>query len=1181
MKKKGLKTLIHRRKILFLKLLFQIIYFFSRVSTTLVSDNKKLYITTNGTINNMGLDMSLLHTPDTTTNTYKKITSAKYGNHIFINITNNENSDSKSISVGLLLQIEDLFFNLQDLSMTELFNKTITCNDKTYIYFDNSYYKQNIQYCYVESNEEIKLRITIPFSKYDCYSTCLDCHEPGNYSDHHCDICDNGNGYYFKQDDNKKNCYNETTIDEGYYLDLDDKIFKKCSNRCKKCNGYGDDNQSNCSKCNDNFYFAPFRKFHCVKFNELADPSYYVNETHHFTKCNDSCYKCNGSDLCTEAKSRSGAYNNAVSCDNSCLSCEGNGTYCTKCNNDDNYHFDPDQEHVCIKIINFTSTNYFLDTEFDKIKRCHEACQTCDGPYPNNCILCSNGYYHKVDDNKSCFNNDSVGQGYYLDINIYRKCNSRCKTCVRGGGSSNSNCIKCIDNYHFDPNKDGNCITLAAGYYVDENDKYQKCNETCEACNDPNTNNFTLCCISKPHNEVEFYTNRYLQQSDIPTKYYFDNTTEEYYNCPDNCSTCTFNYTKGEMNCITCKEGTYFESSNSTKCIQRKDGFYIGNDNRTLFPCHPNCATCDEGAVVGNNNCLSCISNLYFDYYIDSTNCVDDDTYCNDYSCGKCLIEDHSKCRKCSNKKGYYELEKIDQNQLIVECYNYAPKNFFFNKPEKMYRLCYKTCEYCYDFGNDANHSCSSCDFDFRFVDEKPFNCYPKCKYNYYFANDQYKCTDTNECPNAYPYYIKEKAICTDNCYKYNMVSLGDNCLSACPNGTYIKNDTNNKGEETKKCIDPTGKLNENECQFDEDSVKYKIDMNEDFYKKLANNYIDKYQNQSNHVERYSYMPNGTSDKVVIILYKSEKCAIRTIENFISLDLDECIEKVKQQKQIEKDIIVELIYEQEDIKYYLYHPETKEQLDTTICLNVRPLSIFDNKDINEEAVRYFANLGINLFDIKDPFFLDICFPFSKDGKDYPLSSRIKLFYQNVSLCEGNCVLKSIDLKTFQKKCECNSTTTESEINNRIADYLDNPFSSEILGFITESNVDTLKCIKEAFNYEYFYHNYGGIMMISLFVVQIIASLIYLFQIRSFEHQVYLIINEVSMPPLRKKEKGKQKKEDEDVDNKIKNIYNIAKKDNFFFKDKDNIVEKNFETINIKNKTKIQPKEKVHSNKKKT
>ena len=29
---------------------------------------------------------------------------------------------------------------------------------------------------------------------------------------------------------------------------------------------------------------------------------------------------------------------------------------------------------------------------------------------------------------------------------------------------------------------------------------------------------------------------------------------------------------------------------------------------------------------------------------------------------------------------------------------------------------------------------------------------------------------DKNECPNVYPYYIKEKAKCTDNCYKYNMV---------------------------------------------------------------------------------------------------------------------------------------------------------------------------------------------------------------------------------------------------------------------------------------------------------------------------------------------------------------------------------------------------------------------------
>ena len=735
MEKKGVKILNIRRRILLLKILFQILYLFSNVSNALVNHNINLYIKTNGTINQ--LDMSQRYTPDTTTNTYKKITSAKYGDHIFINITNNDNSNSRSIFLGLLLKIEDLFFDLQDLSMIELLNTTITCNDETKIYVDNSYYKSNIQYCYVENNEEIKLRITIPFSKYDCYETCLDCHEPGNYSDHNCDICDNGNGYYFKQDDDKKNCYNETIIDEGYYLDSVDKIFKKCSNRCKKCNGYGDDYQSNCDVCNDDFYFAPFREFHCIQFNELADPSYYVNENQQFAKCSDSCYKCNSSDSCTVEKEDSGAYNDAVSCDNSCLSCEGNSNHCTKCNNDDNFHFDPDQENTCIQIINFASTNYFLDTEFDKIKRCHEACQTCDGPYPDNCTLCSDGYYHKEDDNIGCFNNDTVGAGYYFDTDIYRKCNSNCKTCVRGGDASNTNCIKCKDNYHFDPNIDGHCKYFSTGYYVDENDKYQQCFGTCKTCDGPNADNCKTCDTSLYYH-VE---NQCLSQSDLLTNYYFDSETGKYYKCSDNCETCSigFNYNTGEMNCITCKEGTYFESSSSTNCIQRKDGFYIGNDHKTLFRCHRNCATCDEGGVDGNNNCLSCISNLYFDYYIDSINCVDDDIYCNDYSCGKCLIDDHSKCRKCSNKKGFYELEKIEQNQTVVECFNYTPKNFFFNKPEKMYRLCYKTCEYCYDFGNDANHSCSSCDFDFIFVDEKPFNCYPKCNYNYYFTHDQYR----------------------------------------------------------------------------------------------------------------------------------------------------------------------------------------------------------------------------------------------------------------------------------------------------------------------------------------------------------------------------------------------------------------------------------------------------------
>ena len=44
----------------------------------------------------------------------------------------------------------------------------------------------------------------------------------------------------------------------------------------------------------------------------------------------------------------------------------------------------------------------------------------------------------------------SVPENYYLDEdNIYKECYNTCKKCSESGNESNNNCDKCIDNYLF------------------------------------------------------------------------------------------------------------------------------------------------------------------------------------------------------------------------------------------------------------------------------------------------------------------------------------------------------------------------------------------------------------------------------------------------------------------------------------------------------------------------------------------------------------------------------------------------------------------------------------------------------------------------------------------------------------------------------------------------------------
>ena len=49
------------------------------------------------------------------------------------------------------------------------------------------------------------------------------------------------------------NCYNQTP--ESYYLDLNNKLYKKCYENCKSCYGEGTETYNNCKECNNNYYF--------------------------------------------------------------------------------------------------------------------------------------------------------------------------------------------------------------------------------------------------------------------------------------------------------------------------------------------------------------------------------------------------------------------------------------------------------------------------------------------------------------------------------------------------------------------------------------------------------------------------------------------------------------------------------------------------------------------------------------------------------------------------------------------------------------------------------------------------------------------------------------------------------------------------------------------------------------
>ena len=117
----------------------------------------------------------------------------------------------------------------------------------------------------------------------------------------------NNRTFFHKENDQKNMCYNESTIEEGYYFK--NNLYKQCNYRCSTCNQGGNDELSNCEKCNNakNYHFSPYISNHCINESELNTNSYfYVDKSQDkFKVCHSTCLRCNGPNN-----------NNCILCDN-------------------------------------------------------------------------------------------------------------------------------------------------------------------------------------------------------------------------------------------------------------------------------------------------------------------------------------------------------------------------------------------------------------------------------------------------------------------------------------------------------------------------------------------------------------------------------------------------------------------------------------------------------------------------------------------------------------------------------------------------------------------------------------------------------------------------------------------------------------------------------------------------
>ena len=601
----------------------------------------------------------------------------------------------------------------------------------------------------------------------------------------------------------------------------------------------------------------------------------------------------------------------------------------------------------------------------------------------------------------------------------------------------------------------------------------------------------------------------------------YDNYKYEYENkCYNKCPSTAHISKDNQFLCIANLNCSKYYDYEQTSCIDTiPNGYYCNDTNlKTIDKCHDNCETCKKGPTNDNDNCLTCKGTKYLDLgncedscnngnYIDSDG-INKCKCSTDIKCEYCSIEskEYNLCISCNNEEGYYP--KINDNSNIdsfINCYNNLSisDGYYLNSNTRYYEECYSTCKKCNELGNEDNNKCIECisTHEFKTDFENDNNCYQKCDNYYYFdSSNKYHCI--NDCPNDFKKLIVSKKKCINNCinddkYKYEFKNI---CYEECPSNTIPSSDNNYICEEKKEDEDQC-KITQNELisSNDEVSINY-INSLTKFYAKnffSTNYYVSTYKN--------NYMS--------IYIYNNISCLIKKTGTAPEIDFGECYNKVKNFYNISEDLIISIININKNntkpiTTYAFSDPITGEILNSTkVCFNEKIVIQEDVKalmknidDKKEELIYFCTNQGINVFNLSDNFYNDICFHFeSPNRRDIPLKDRISIFYPNITLCDKGCENKGVDLETLKAKCVCafNDIMSNELLSDNI--YLQN--IEEVMDVLKSLNIEVVKCIKDIFYKKYFFKCHGSFIFISFFVFQIICLSIFfgqkLYDIRKY------------------------------------------------------------------------------------
>ena len=523
--------------------------------------------------------------------------------------------------------------------------------------------------------------------------------------------------------------------------------------------------------------------------------------------------------------------------------------------------------------------------------------------------------------------------------------------------------------------------------------------------------------------------------------------------------------------------------------------------------------------------------------------------------CFKCSVESNKLelCLSCDITK-YKVVNFTDKYPQYVNCLEEkkVQTKYYYDNEVNQYRPCYSTCKTCSGHGNLTVQNCTECDSNYMLrPGYNPYNnCVVYSKYYYISPYNEYKPLSNPQCPEEAKYKViddNNKTSCIFDCkaHSTNNLLYQGLCWKECPDGTKQNNFICKENDPNKIYI------SKDEIYMDTNDTIKVIET-------LAITYSKEFNYTDNHISYYS------NENLTVVLYKKPDIISNSGLKIPDIDFGDCYEKVKNAYNITGNLLVAIadkkVKNNPSTFYLFFHPITGRKLEVeeickndTIQIKENLLSMLDETSESYELQTYLTQQGINIFDINDPYYKDICYDFDNPKKrDMALKDRIKETYVNVSLCDDGCINTGIDLQNNVATCDCkfNDITDNDLIHENAAlEYL----VGEFFELINSSNIMVLKCYK--YILKYFYRSKGVIIIISLFILYIIFTIIFfIFELTKMKRYIFTLAENYAsflvnfphlskfFPPIKRRKKNntvkiKLPKNDDFKDSTKKNNFN--------------------------------------------